>query len=121
MGKASEAERERSGVTMEELKGIARMHYRKHRRVKRLGQMKKIVCVLGIITICILIIGAATGKDRVIIGYRYESTNTLWGPLEYCPEYMNRWEYMELIKELNGMNGDTVYADRLYMIPIFNK
>lgn len=66
MGKASEAERERSGVTMEELKGIARMHYRKHRRVKRLGQMKKIVCVLGIITICILIIGAATGKDRVI-------------------------------------------------------
>lgn len=34
---------------------------------------------------------------------------------------MNRWEYMELIKELNGMNGDTVYADRLYMIPIFNK
>lgn len=99
--------------------GIARMQDRRRRRAERRKRIKNVLCIMGIILSCILIIGAARGKDRAITGYEYKSISTLWELLEYCPEDVNRWEYLSLVMQLNGMHDETVYANRLYMIPAF--
>ena len=99
---------------------VIELKSRKRRRERR-RRVKRGICILSIILVCLLIIGAGAGKDKVITGYEYKSTDTLWGLLKYCPEDMDRWEYLDLVMELNGMSDETVYSDRLYQVPIFKK
>ena len=81
--------------------------------------IKRVICVAALICICFLIVGSVKGKERIITGYEYKSTETLWEFLKYCPCDMNRWEYLDLIMELNGMEDRAVRTDRLYMVPVF--
>ena len=97
-------------MTVIEIKGKQRVR-------KRRG--KSIAFVIGVISLCFLVVGAVKGKDRIITGYEYKCTDTLWGLLEHCPKNMDRWEYLDIVMEINGMNDTTVYANRLYQVPIF--
>ena len=92
---------------------------RRHRLRKKMAM--RALYITGIVLICLLITGAVRGKDKVITGYEYKKTDTLWELLEYCPEDMDRWEYLYEIMELNGMDDMTVQANRLYMVPVFSK
>ena len=94
---------------------IARRHRRRHRRLMR------ILYIIGIIAVCVLIMGAFEGNDKIVSGYEYTTTDTLWGLLEYCPEDMDRWEYLGIVMELNGMSDRVVYPNRIYQVPIFEK
>ena len=101
-------------MTVFEMKELQRV-----RKQKRL--IKRLLCIVGTIGICLLVIGAVKGKDKSITGYEYKSTATLWELLAYCPEDMNRWEFLNLVMEVNGMTDCVVQADRLYQVPVFER
>ena len=91
---------------------------KKRKRNKRRA-IAKLILAIVVLCICFLIIGAAGKNNRKVIGYEYESTDTLWGLLEHCPYDMNRWDFIDLVMELNGMTSCTVQANRLYQVPVF--
>ena len=94
---------------------IARRHRTRQRRIRQ------VLYIIGIIAVCMLITGAFEGRDKVATRYEYTTTDTLWGLLECCPEDMDRWEYLGIVMELNGMSDRVVYRDRLYQVPIFEE
>lgn len=94
---------------------IARRHRRRRRRTK------VVFSVIGMIVVCLLLMGVTLKKERCVARYEYKTTDTLWGLLEYCPENMDRWEYLNFVMELNGMQERLVYPNRLYQVPVFEK
>ena len=92
---------------------------RRARRRKR--RIRNILLTIAVIAICMLLAGLANAGERAVSGYEYTKTGTLWALLEYCPADMDRWEYINIVMELNGMDDMTVQPDRLYQVPVYGK
>ena len=94
-----------------------RQRERRRRRQKRaLYVTSLIVCV---VVISLLLCGTSYKKD--VPTYEYHTCDNLWEFLRFCPESIDRWDYIEEIMILNGMPDKAVYPDRLYQVPIYNK
>ena len=93
----------------------------KRRRERRKEALIKFVCLLiialGVVTWCMTLCGAVSGREAT--EYEYHTANALWDFVKFCPVDMDRWEYIEEVMELNGMENETVYPGRVYMVPIY--
>ncbi|MBO5060271.1 MAG: hypothetical protein J6C82_05090 [Clostridia bacterium] len=83
-------------------------------------RLKVALCILAVIAFVILLCGLEV-KEKTAMGYEYQSCNQLWDLTQYCPDDMDKWEYIALIMQLNAMDDMTVYSDRLYQVPIYEK
>ncbi len=101
--------------------GIAKIQNRRRRKAHRRKQIRRLLLILALIAVCVLLTGITKAREKSIVGYEYKTTDTLWGLLEYCPEDMDRWEYLDLVMEINGMSDRVVYKNRLYQVPVFEK
>lgn len=78
--------------------------------------MKKVILIIAIILIAFLI----AGNRHKVIGYEYDSCNTLWDLAErHCPEEIDKRDFIEEVKKLNAMKDYKVYSERLYQYPIY--
>ena len=82
--------------------------------------MKKLLIITAVIGAAVLLCG--TRHNPKIAGYEYDTANTLWELSErYCPDNMDKREYIEAVKQLNGMKDDVVHPHVLYQVPIYEK
>ncbi len=88
------------------------------RKKKRRVRIIAAVLVILFLVVQVLLLLGATGRTEEPV-YEYHTCDRFWDFLEYCPENMDRWEYLELVKELNGMDDYTVHTDKLYKVPVF--
>lgn len=71
---------------------------------------------LAIAIMTILLCGA---KPQAV-GYDYISGTSLWEIAgEHCPGNMDKRVYINEVMKLNGMDDCTVYANRLYQVPVY--
>ena len=96
----------------------------KRRQWERIRKRQKkaigTVCIIiGVVLVAILLCGTSYGKGTP--EYEYHTCDRLWDFVRFCPVDMDRWEYLYEIMELNGMDDMTVQANRLYLVPVFNK
>ena len=94
---------------------------RRRRRAALYRRMRRLLLILALLAVCALLVGLAKAGEKVISGYEYTKTGTLWALLEYCPADMDRWEYINIVMELNGMSDMSVQSDRLYQVPVYGK
>ena len=94
---------------------------RMRQRARKVKRAKRSISVISIVIVVILIALLLCGSSSVQCAaeYEYKSTDTLWDLLKYCPEDIDRWDFIYEIMELNGMEDMTVSTDRLYMVPIY--
>lgn len=79
--------------------------------------MKKIAICLVILLLFGLYITRSSAR---IQGYEYDTCTTLWDLAErHCPSTVDKWDFIEEVKRVNGIENSTVYADRLYQFPIY--
>lgn len=89
---------------------------RRRARRKR-GLLGAICFIMGIAVIWALLCGAKNEPEAV--GYDYISGSSLWDLAMDCPEDMDKRDYIAEIMALNAMDSKTVYAGRLYQVPIY--
>ncbi len=94
-----------------------RMHTR--RKLKRKRGLFITACLILIVLAVILLSGA---KHPEAVGYEYVTGTSLWGMAEeYCPDGMDKRDYISEVMALNAMADSVVYANRLYAVPIYEK
>lgn len=98
-----------------------RMKYRKKLRQRR--RMAKGICLVILFFCILLLIGAVmVTEPPKVEAYEYDTCRTLWDLAErYCPEDMDKQTFIYEVMELNAMTNATVYGNRLYMVPIYEK
>lgn len=74
--------------------------------------------VFGIIIVLLL---SGCNKTYRIVDYNYTKCNTLWELLKYCPEDMDIHIFLDEIRELNAIENDIVYSNRLYQVPVYEE
>lgn len=88
--------------------------------LRKQKRLRLTVSILAIFAAVILLCGLAH-KPKVS-GYEYDSATTLWELSErYCPDSMDKRKYIDEVMRLNNMSDSTVYAHRLYLVPIYEK
>ena len=91
--------------------------YKKHKR-KQLFKRFRAIVILFLVLIGIKGL-SEYGKPK-LMGYTYDSGNTVWEMAEkYCPENMDIRELIAEIESLNGIKNSTVHAGSVYKIPIY--
>lgn len=69
--------------------------------------------------IAVMVIILCGGKMHAV-GYDYVSGTSLWEiAKEHCPDSMDKRDYIAEVMKLNGMENCTVYANRLYQVPVY--
>ena len=97
---------------------LERTRIRKQRQRKR--RLRLIAGILAVIATTVLLCGL-THKPQVS-GYEYDTASTLWELSErYCPDSMDKRKYIDEIMQLNNMSDSTVYAHKMYMVPVYEK
>lgn len=96
---------------------------KRRQRERRRKRLKKAICIMCLIicTIVIAILLCGTSYGSGTPEYEYHTCDRLWDFVRFCPVEMDRWEYLYEVMELNGMDDMTVQANRLYLVPVFNK
>ena len=77
-----------------------------------------VVCLFVIASTLIAV--TAKGNQRKIVGYTYDSGNTVWEMAErHCPDDMDIRDFVREIKKANGMYDSVVYKYETYKIPVY--
>ena len=96
---------------------LHKTYIRKQARKKR---RKKLLLILAVIAAAVLLCGGL--RKPHIVGYEYDTAPTLWALSErYCPDSMDKRKYIDEIMRLNNMPDSTVYAHKMYMVPVYEK
>lgn len=83
--------------------------------------MKKILIITATVAVAVLLCGIARHKPT-LVGYEYDTAETLWGLADkYCPENMDKRQYIAEVMELNCMPNEVVHPHMLYQVPIYEK
>ena len=91
---------------------------RKLKRKRKRGLF--ITACLALIVLAVILLSGA--KHPEAAGYEYVTGTSLWGMAEeYCPDSMDKRDYISEIMALNAMADSVVYANRLYAVPIYEK
>ena len=95
---------------------LSKTYIRKRlRRQRRIRAALKLLIIAAVIWLTILLSGA---KPK-IVRYEYMSGTSLWDLSRDCPETVDKRDCIAEIMAINAMTGSTVYANRLYMVPIY--
>lgn len=94
-----------------------RKRQRDRRNKRRERMLWSLILIICLIVIAGLLLGATPKKYTVT--YEYHSCDALWEFVKFCPDRMDRWEYLGEIQELNGMDDMTVHPGEVYMVPIY--
>lgn len=90
----------------------------KSRKRKVRGEVK-----LLLVLVCILVVAITTlakGNRREVIGYVYDSGNTVWEMAErHCPGGMDILEFAIEIEKANGIEDSVVHKNWSYKIPVY--
>ena len=93
----------------------------RRKRERRKESLIKVICLLIVavwaITWGMMLCCVASGQGSP--EYEYHTADRLWDFVKFCPVNVDRWEYLEEICELNGMDDMTVHPGRVYMVPIY--
>lgn len=89
------------------------------RKQKRANcRILRILC-WGIFILFMVVILTGGGRMKAV-SYAYVTGTSLWGiATEHCPEYMDKRKYINEVMKLNGMDDCTVYAGRIYQVPVY--
>lgn len=101
-------------MTVVELK---RKQAKRRRARRRRGILGTIFFLLGIVIIWAILCGM--NHEVKAVGYDYKSGSSLWDLACECPNSIDKRDYIAEIMALNAMDSNTVYADRLYQVPIY--
>ena len=98
-----------------------RMKYRQ--KIRRRQRMVKGISILALFLCVLLLIGAMlVTEPPKAEAYEYDTCSTLWELAErYCPEDMDKRDFINEVMALNAMVNETVYRNRLYMVPIYER
>lgn len=81
---------------------------------------KRFIIKSVIIVIMIVIMFFIAGSRPKISAYGYDTCRTLWDLAdEHCPASIDKRDFIDTVVKINGMDGYTVYPDRLYQYPIY--
>jgi hypothetical protein len=104
---------------------IMRSYYSKrvlHRRAAVITAL-----IIGLALVLIVGINTVTVRADVSQNYVFESIqvkadDTLWSIGEnYCPEDMELNEYIDIVRETNGISTDHIVVGNYLMIPVYDK
>ena len=91
----------------------AKSRKRKIRREVKLLFVLACICVIAVTTL-------AKGSRREVIGYIYDSGNTIWEMAERnCPDDMDVREFTMEIEKANGIKDSVVHKNWIYKIPVY--
>ena len=86
------------------------------RNQKAKARLFLVLSCIAVITLTVV----AKGNRPKVVGYIYDSGDTLWEIAEeHCPDNMDVRDFMMEIKKANGMKSSVVYADESYKIPVY--
>ena len=96
-----------------EIKRRMRVRERHRKLIKNL--------VIGILVIFLaLFLLGLTQRENSVTAYGYDTCITLWDLADkYCPNSMDRRDFIEEVRQLNAMPDYKVYANRIYQYPIY--
>lgn len=96
-----------------EIKRRMRARERRRKRIKNL--------VIGILVIFLaLFLLGLTQRGNSATAYGYDACITLWDLADkYCPNSMDKRDFIEKVRQLNAMSDYKVYANRLYQYPVY--
>lgn len=98
-----------------EIEMINTRNKRKHNKQK--GKLKLYIAI-GLIAVISII--ATKGNQPKIIGYTYDSGDTVWEMAQRCcPSEMDIRDVVREIEVLNGIENAKIYANVLYQVPIY--
>lgn len=90
----------------------------KAKSIRAKARAKSIFVLACLVVVAITV--AAKGKEPEIIGYRYDSGDTVWEMASrHCPNNMDIREFVREIEEVNGIENAIVYKGRNYKIPVY--
>lgn len=79
----------------------------------------KLLLVLACLTVAVITV-AAKGNHREIVGYTYDTGDTIWEMAErHCPNDMDIRDFISEIRKANGIEDSIVYKDCSYKIPVY--
>ena len=56
-----------------------------------------------------------------ITGYEYDTCDTLWELTVYCPDTVDKRDFIDEVMKINNMKNETVYSGRVYQYPIYER
>ena len=88
--------------------------------MKAKSRKAKVKWIFLLVCLAVVVITVSAKGNREVIGYTYDSGNTLWEMAEkHCPEDMDIRDFISEIRNANGMENSVVYRDCLYKIPVY--
>ena len=88
-------------------------------RKRRRKFIKNLVIGILVIFLALLLLGLSQRENRVT-AYGYDTCITLWDLADkYCPNSIDRRDFIEEVKRLNNMHDYKVYSEQLYQYPIY--
>lgn len=94
------------------------MNKQKGRKIKKQKKIQAIICICLLFLLMVLVCRILC-PQYTIVTYNYVSCETMWELLKYCPEKMYRGDFFAEIRKLNDMKDNTIYANKIYQIPIY--
>lgn len=80
----------------------------------------ELICViLALVLFCTLAVMALSKPEHNFMEttYKVESGDCLWDiSVEFCPDTMNKWDYIDLIIERNNLSDPTIYPGQNLII-----
>jgi len=104
-------------------RGLKRLEKRHEEQAKRKARKTKVI--KKVIAICFVIVTIVTWvltfwSGRTIASTKFDTCSSLWELAEmHCPDDINKWDFIDDVKELNAMSDNTVMLGRLYEYPIY--
>ena len=106
---------------MDNVISIFEIRQRARAREKRRRIIRNLIIGALVILIALLLLGARKGGNGVE-AYDYDTCMTLWDLADkHCPESIDKRDFIEEVRQINGMADYKVYADRLYQYPVYKK
>ena len=91
---------------------------KKKNKKDKLDVLAKLILFVAVI-MAILYVYYITEPKFVVADYTYVSCDRLWDLTKYCPQKMDKRDFISEIIELNGMSDSVVHSNRLYQIPVY--
>lgn len=87
---------------------------------KRNKKGKSLFVLVCLILIVVAITVAAKGNRQEVVGYIYDTGDTLWDmAVEHCPEDMDVRDFIIEIEKANGIQNSIVHRNQMYKIPVY--
>lgn len=103
------------------MSNIFEIKRRMRARERRRKHIKNLVIGILVIFLALLLLGLSQRENRVT-AYGYDTCITLWDLADkYCPNSIDRRDFIEEVRQLNAMTDYKVYTNRLYQYPIYKE